>query len=103
MYPALALGAELEKSARSVRSHSTTRSPLLPGGAGEGGGCPISARHAFPSLYDGGRASYLYNLGQCDTAVVVTDAPDSDGGALIRALQGCGASQIYFVRVLNAD
>ncbi|MDR1132923.1 MAG: phosphoribosyltransferase family protein, partial [Synergistaceae bacterium] len=30
MYPALILGRELERTARSVKSHSTTRTPLLP-------------------------------------------------------------------------
>jgi hypothetical protein len=100
MYPALVLGRRLEKTARSVHSHSTTRSPLLPQGRAD---YPIHSRHSFPSLYDVGRITYLYNLGKYDTVIIMTDAPAFEGEELVRTIQNCGNNKIYFVRIRNAD
>ena len=96
MYPALALGRRLEKTARSVRSHSTTRSPLLPRGRA---GYPIHSRRSFASVYDGARTTHLYNLEKYDTVVVVTDAPSDDCGGLVGAILDAGNQSIYYVQV----
>ena len=103
MYPALALGYELEKNARSVKSQSTTRSPLLPLRAE---GYPIHTRLEFASLYDHGRTTYLYNMEKYDTVIIFTDARSSPSDELAGALLGCGNTKIYFVsfvRPRNAD
>ena len=103
MYPALALGRELEKNARSVKSQSTTRSPLLPQSRE---GYPFHLRCSFASLYDHERTTYLYNLEKYDTVIIITDArlhQNSKSEEIIRALQNCGNQKIYFIKAHNAD
>ncbi len=73
MYPAIKLGAELEKMGFDVRTHSTTRSPIVPS---DKEGYPLFSRYRFKSLYDSGRGVYLYNLYPCDLTIVVTDAKE---------------------------
>jgi hypothetical protein len=99
MFPALVLGSELEKKAKSVKTQSTTRSPLLPQDAE---GYPLYSRSAFPSVYDNTRTTYLYNLEKYDTVIILTDAPDSSRGGLIDAVQNQGNQTIYYARVKNA-
>jgi hypothetical protein len=99
MYPALILGREIEKTARGVKSHSTTRTPLLPR---NGEDYPLHSRRSFPSPYDGERVTYLYNLAPCDTAILITDAAGSGEEGLIGAVRSLGCVNIYFVRIRNA-
>ena len=75
MLPALVLGARLEDAgiARSVRCHATTRSPI---GVCRDDGYPIRSGWRLRSFYDPARVTYIYDLAPCDTAIVVTDAPD---------------------------
>jgi len=105
MYPALILGCELEKSARSVESHSTTRSPLLSqnDGAKKNDGYPLHSRYSFASVYDRERTTYLYNLKKYDTVIVVTDAPAPYADEFVRTLQNQGNQTIYFVSLRNAS
>jgi adenine/guanine phosphoribosyltransferase-like PRPP-binding protein len=101
MYPALVLGERLERVAKTVKTHATTRSPLA---ARENDRLyPLTARHAFKSPYDADRTTYLYNLETYDAAIVFTDAPRFDSDELLRILQMCGNFNIYFVRSRNAD
>ncbi|MDR2523783.1 MAG: phosphoribosyltransferase family protein [Synergistaceae bacterium] len=101
MYPALVLGAEIEGIAASVRSHSTTRTPIVPQ---DSEGYPIQTRYSFPSLYDRGRTTYLYNVGIYDTVVIVTDALTGPGAdSLVALLRARGNKKIYFVRAANAE
>ncbi|MDR1579786.1 MAG: phosphoribosyltransferase family protein [Synergistaceae bacterium] len=100
MYPALMLGLEIEKTARGVKSHSTTRTPLLPQ---SGADYPLHSRQSFSSPYEGERVTYLYNLASCDTVIIITDALGSGGEALIGAVQNRGCVNIYFVRIRNAS
>ncbi|MDR0764709.1 MAG: phosphoribosyltransferase family protein [Synergistaceae bacterium] len=100
MYPALILGREIEKTARCVKSHSTTRTPLLPR---NGEDYPLRSRQSFPSPYDGERVTYLYNSASYDTVIIVTDAPGSGEDALVGAVQSLGRANIYFVRTRNAS
>lgn len=73
MYPALMVGKRLEKTSRTtvVRCHATTRSPI---GISEQRGYPIRNGWRMSSFYDPERTSYLYNLQEYDTAIIVTDA-----------------------------
>ena len=98
MYPALCLGRELEKTAKNVKSQSTTRSPLLPQAEDH---YPLRTRRRFASAYDSTRESFLYNLRKYDTVIVLTDSPDSDCGELLHAIQACGNRTIYFIRIHN--
>jgi len=96
MYPALILGRELEKVAQTVLTQSTTRSPLHPLDDPE---YPIQNRTEFASVYDDTRITYLYNMKQYDTIIVLTDTPKPQLDELLRALQNCGNQTIYCVRL----
>lgn len=74
MYPAIKLGAELEKHGFRVRTHSTTRSPIVPSAEEN---YPLFSRYRLRSLYDSERRVYLYNLYPCGLTVLVTDAKKS--------------------------
>jgi hypothetical protein len=99
MYPALILGQRLEGIAQSVFTHSTTRSPLLPG---DKSNYPLHSRAAFNSMYDSGRINYLYNLARYDTVIIVSDGGGGAGG-LIDALRATVCEKIYLVRVNNGS
>ena len=73
MYPALYTAAWLERSCpkASIFTHATTRSPIVPR---IGEDYPITNGVALDSVYEAGRQTYLYNLGQYHRAAVLTDA-----------------------------
>jgi adenine/guanine phosphoribosyltransferase-like PRPP-binding protein len=73
MYPALALGARLEKSGRFRRvvSQSTTRSPI---GVLDQPDYPIRSGTKCHSFYDAERVTYIYDLAAYDAVVIVSDA-----------------------------
>lgn len=75
MYPALILGKMLEDSGRysEVRSHSTTRSPI---GICSDADYPITEGHRIHSFYDENRETFIYNIGDYDAALVLTDGVD---------------------------
>jgi hypothetical protein len=95
MYPAIVLGSLLEGSSSSVRTHSTTRSPIVPDARRE---YPLWTRTELSSPHDAGRTTYLYNLEKYDTAIVLADAP-SDGQSLLDTLRMAGNDRIYYVRI----
>lgn len=87
MYPALYIGNRLEQNGKNVKTHSTTRSPIV---ASRMKGYPISARYEIISLYDDNRKTFLYNLEKYDMICVVTDAiNDSNKGicSLVNVLE----------------
>jgi hypothetical protein len=99
MYQALVLGKQLEQYSKSVVSHSTTRSPLLPGNNPD---YPFYSRTAFTSIYDNERITYLYNLERYDTVIIVTDAvtdADNNPDGLLDAVKKTKCEKIYMVRV----
>ncbi|MDY2846806.1 MAG: phosphoribosyltransferase domain-containing protein [Oscillospiraceae bacterium] len=71
MYPAVRLAEALEKKGHDVRSHSTTRSPIVPSASAD---YPLNERYRLHSFYNGRRTTYLYNLYPCDMTVLVTDS-----------------------------
>jgi len=97
MYPALILGREIEKTAKSVRTHSTTRSTLLVKPAKY----PLYSRVDFASVYDSTRTTHLYNLCRYDTVIIITDSPAANPNGLLGAIQSQGNKKIYYVRVCN--
>lgn len=71
MYPTLSIGAQLEKMGCVVRTHSTTRSPIL---VSNEDGYPLKNRYELRSLYDDERVTFIYDIGHYDEVIVITDA-----------------------------
>lgn len=100
MYPALILGAELEKQfpSKEVKSHSTTRSPI---GISQQAGYPIFNGLLFSSFYEKERQTYLYNISEYDTVIIVTDSAEPEDDAvksLCTAFSSYGCNDIRLVK-----
>ena len=80
MYPALILGEKLERLGAEVCCHATTRSPI---GLCDAPGYPIRSGWKLPSFYEEERTTYVYNLKEYDTVIVVSDTKKTD----LRAIQ----------------
>lgn len=79
MFPALFIGAELEKLGNEVKCHSTTRSPIIVSTEEQ---YPLHARYELRSLYDADRRTFLYDIDAYDQVLVVTDAELSEDEGL---------------------
>lgn len=73
MYPAIELAGYLSDKGvgDDIRSHSTTRSPIM---AFDKEMYPLRSRYKLISLYDDERVTYLYNLKKYDKVIIVTDS-----------------------------
>ena len=80
MYPALRLGERLERLGAEVCCHATTRSPI---GLCDAPGYPIRSGWKLLSFYEEERTTYIYNLKEYDTVIVVSDTKKTD----LRAIQ----------------
>ena len=80
MYPALILGEKLERLGAEVCCHATTRSPI---GLCDAPGYPIRSGWKLPSFYEEERTTYVSNLKEYDTVIVVSDTKKTD----LRAIQ----------------
>ena len=80
MYPALRLGEKLERQGAEVYCHATTRSPI---GLCHAPGYPIRSGWKLPSFYEEERTTYVYNLREYDTVIVLSDTKKTD----LRAIQ----------------
>lgn len=80
MYPALILGERLERLGAEVYCHATTRSPI---GLCDAPGYPIRSGWKLPSFYEEERTTYVYNLREYDTVIVLSDTKKTD----LRAIQ----------------
>lgn len=97
MYPAMAVGAYLEKKGKFVRFHATTRSPIAI--------CselnyPLKERFSLDSLYEAERNTFIYNLAQYDHVLVLTDAhPVCEKGlnSLLKSLADCGNKKVTVI------
>jgi hypothetical protein len=98
MYPAIYLAREAAKTASAVKTHSTTRSPILPR---PDGGYPLKTRDSFASVYDGGRKTFLYNMAKYDTVIVITDAEAANLTELLYVIESYGNKNVYAVTVRN--
>lgn len=102
MYPALFVGACIEKLGCSVRSHSTTRSPIevclhkslkmdksvnMPAGGlvCERYTYPVHERYELCSLYDDERRTFIYDIASYGKVLILTDSHYS-GNAGINSL-----------------
>lgn len=79
MYPAVILGQMLESRGYEVRTHSATRSPIVPS---SDSGYPLDMRCRLHSFYDRERTTYLYNLYKCDMTILLTDSEFADSRTL---------------------
>ncbi len=98
MYPAIVTGAYFEKRGKNVKTHSTTRSPIV---AREEENYPIFNKSSFESVYEKGRKTYLYNLTNYDTVIMITDAHSFNKmgvKALLKALKNYGNDNIIIIR-----
>ena len=91
MFPAIFTGAEIMKktSAVYVRTHSTTRSPIV---AETTDGYPLRSRYQVESLYESDRRTFIYNSDdKYDLVIIVTDTNKSDIciERLMSAFSGC--------------
>ncbi|MCI8306592.1 MAG: hypothetical protein HFH14_00955 [Lachnospiraceae bacterium] len=95
MHPAIHVAAAIADSnlCESVKTHSTTRSPIIPS---TDEGYPLRNRSVCASVYEHGRTTYLYNLDCYDVVVLTTDAPDERNyNDICNALASAGNRMIY--------
>lgn len=98
MYPALFFGRTLEEKGVLVKSHSTTRSPIVVSSEPE---YPLHRRYQLVSLYDSRRTTFIYDLEKYDKVIVLTDArrmTEEGRRSLANALIHSGNEEICFVR-----
>lgn len=75
MYPALYVAQQWEKEGHYVLCHSTTRSPI---GVSLDSDYPLQEQYLLPSVYDGGRQTYLYQLAVAKGKEPLTKAVSED-------------------------
>lgn len=75
MFPALILGSHIESNFLSskVFSHSTTRSPIAVSSKNE---YPITSGCMLHSFYEDNRETFIYNVQDFDTIIIITDSKD---------------------------
>ncbi len=98
MYPAIVTGVYFEKKGKNVKTHSTTRSPIV---ARKEENYPIFNKSIFESVYEKGRKTYLYNLTKYDTVIIVTDAQNYNKvgvKGLLKALKNYENDNIIIIR-----
>lgn len=71
MFPGLYVGKCLEESGYSVRFHATTRSPITVSSSAD---YPLHERYSLSGMYEEGRKIFVYDIGNYDAVIVVTDA-----------------------------
>lgn len=71
MYPAIYIGEQIEKIAKSVKTHSTTRSPISVSNDEK---YPLHTRYEIRSMYDGERVTYIYDIAKYDEVIIITDS-----------------------------
>lgn len=94
MYPAIHTAYWLEKKGNEVKCHATTRSPVEVSREKE---YPLHERYELTSFYDSRRATFLYDIGQYDRVIILTDSVspvNAGAGMLFGALQECGNTDI---------
>ena len=71
MYPALYVAKKIEECGLEVYCHSTTRSPIA---VSSEESYPLHTRYELRSLYDSNRTTFLYDIGEYDQVIIITDA-----------------------------
>lgn len=73
MFPPLMVARRIEKlfPDKRIKYHATTRSPIL---VSKSCGYPLNKRDKLISFYKDDRITYVYNLEECDVAIILTDS-----------------------------
>ena len=103
MYPAIYTASRLEALGLSVKTHSTTRSPIA---VSRDEGYPLRRRFELSSFYDSERTTFIYDLEKYDCVIIITDSPEitKDGkSSLVNALRCVGNNNIYLFRWCGND
>ena len=95
MYPAIFVGAEIEKLGFNVITHSTTRSPICVSPEEE---YPLNFRYEISSVYQKDRKTFIYNLKEYDLVYVLSEITADNFSSLIEALRISGNKKIRIVR-----
>lgn len=98
MYPALHIAEKLEETGAYTMFHATTRSPML---ASSEEDYPVRERFELRSVYDRNRRTFLYNLGEYDHVLIITDSQNEDAyglQTLLHALWISGNTDIDVIR-----
>lgn len=94
MLPAIVVGSQLESENFSVKTHSTTRSPI---GICNAENYPIRAGFKLRSFYDENRPTFIYNLQHYDAAIVMTNSENFSAG-LSDLISALNVEKIFIVR-----
>ena len=92
--PPIVLGKMLADRGCRVTVQGVTRSPMLPSDEGD---YAVRSRAALKSLYDPRRRVFLYNVGNADVSVIITDAKEPDESA-VELLCGALSGRVILVR-----
>lgn len=98
MYPALHIAEKLEKTGVYTMFHATTRSPMI---VSSEENYPVHERYELRSLYDRNRRTFVYNLGEYDHVLIITDSQNEDSyglQTLLHALAISGNTNIDVIR-----
>lgn len=95
MYPSLLLCEALEKKGKDARTHSTTRSPIVPSVSEN---YPLFSRCSLHSFYERERQTYLYNIYPADAAVIFTDTKEFSEKTASEFTSFMKTDNIFFAR-----
>lgn len=98
MYPAIYVAGKIREKGGRVKTHSTTRSPMV---VSRDEVCPLHCRYELRSLYEKERKTYIYDIGCYDKVLILTDAREgSEVGLddLCRAVVSKGNRDIQVIR-----
>lgn len=97
MYPAIYVARQIENMGITVKTHSTTRSPIAVSTEND---YPVHNRYELRSMYDSQRVTFLYDIDKYDCVFVITDAQDktTEGvNSLVNAFSKNGNENIVFI------
>lgn len=78
MYAAIYIAYRLQSTGCTVKSHSTTRSPII---TSSDKNYPLHCRYELRSVYDDNRKTFIYDIGCYDKVIIITDSyNNSDAG-----------------------
>ncbi|MDE7195082.1 MAG: phosphoribosyltransferase [Oscillospiraceae bacterium] len=92
--PPVVFGKTLSNRGCRVTVHGVTRSPMLPS---DEGAYAVRSRAALKSLYDPRRRVFIYNVGNADVSIIITDAEEPDESA-VELLCGALSGRVILVR-----
>ena len=98
MYPAIYLAKKAEDKGMTVRTHSTTRSPIAVSSEAD---YPLHERYELRSLYASERVTFIYDINKYDCVLIITDSENKNKegiNSLLNALNLKGNKNIILVK-----